>query len=34
MRKALFEVVMMVLLAAAVIGLAMWFLTFADPAPS
>jgi len=34
MRKALIEVVMMVLLAAAVIALAMWFLTFADPAPS
>jgi hypothetical protein len=34
MRKALIEVLMMVLLAVAVIAMAMWFLTFADPAPS
>jgi hypothetical protein len=34
MRKALIEVLLMILVAAAVIGLAMWFLTFADPAPS
>ena len=34
MRKALVEVLLMVLFAAAVIALAMWFLTFADPAPS
>lgn len=34
MRKALVEVLLMILFAAAVIGLAMFFLTFADPAPS
>ena len=34
MRKALIEVLLMVLFAAAVIALVMWFLTFADPTPS
>jgi hypothetical protein len=34
MRKALVEVLLMILFAAAMVALAMWFLTLANPAPS
>jgi hypothetical protein len=34
MRKAALEVLLMILGAAALIALAMWFLTIANPAPS